>query len=115
MRLNEYRSMWLFVFFDLPVKTKTERKAYTKFRNFLLDDGFTMLQYSVYMRHSTSKENRDVHAKRVKNALPPKGTVNLLTITDKQFGTMDIFRSKIPERLNPKIEQLELFEQDDFF
>lgn len=115
MRLSEYRSMWLFVLFDLPVTSKPERMAYTKFRQFLLDDGFTMMQFSVYMRHSTSKENRDVHAKRVKSALPPKGTVNLLTITDKQFGTMDIFRSKLPERLNPRIEQLELFDEDDFF
>lgn len=115
MRISEYRAMWLFVFFDLPVTTPKDRKNYCKFRQFLLDDGFTMMQFSVYMRHSSSKENRDVHAKRVKDALPPKGTVNLLTITDKQFALMDIFASKVSEKKIPRIEQLELFEESDFF
>ena len=51
-RLNQYRSMWVLVFFDLPTNTKTDRKRATKFRKNLLDDGFTMFQFSIYMRFS---------------------------------------------------------------
>jgi CRISPR-associated endonuclease Cas2 len=50
MKSVEVRYMWLFVFFDLPVGTKAERRAATRFRNFLKDDGFLMLQWSVYAR-----------------------------------------------------------------
>ena len=44
-RLNEYHIMWLFVFFDLPVTTKKERKMATKFRKQLMENGFTMMQF----------------------------------------------------------------------
>ncbi len=64
-RLNAYRIMWLFVFFDLPTNTKKERKVASKFRKFLLNDGFTMMQYSVYIRHSASSESADVHQMRI--------------------------------------------------
>ena len=48
--MNESKYMWLFVFFDLPTKTKADKKKYTKFRRFLLQDGFIMMQYSIYTR-----------------------------------------------------------------
>ena len=66
-RLSAYRIMWLFVFFDLPTKTKRERKAYTKFRKNLMSDGFTMMQYSVYIRNCASKESAEVHIRRIKS------------------------------------------------
>ena len=56
VRLNAYRIMWLFVFFDLPTNTKTERRHAVQFRKALEKDGFTMMQYSVYVRHCASKE-----------------------------------------------------------
>ena len=65
-RLNAYHIMWLFVFFDLPVTTKKERKLATKFRKEIMEDGFTMMQFSVYMRHCASYESLQVHKKRVK-------------------------------------------------
>jgi CRISPR-associated protein Cas2 len=95
--------------FDLPTDTKKARKDYTDFRKSLLQDGFTMLQYSVYVRHCASEENADVHYNRVKCFLPPDGEVRLVTITDKQFGRMETFWGKLrkpPERI-PR--QLELF------
>ena len=57
IRLNAYRIMWLFVMFDLPTNTKVERRNATLFRKALEKDGFTMMQYSVYIRHCASKES----------------------------------------------------------
>ena len=54
-RINEYRIMWLLVFFDLPTDTKKDRKAYATFRKQLISDGFTMFQFSIYVRHCPSK------------------------------------------------------------
>lgn len=94
MYLNAYRIMWILVFFDLPTETKKERKAYTKFRNGLLDDGFSMFQFSIYVRHCASVENKNVHVKRIRNMIPETGHVGILSITDKQFGMMEIFCGK---------------------
>lgn len=80
--------MWLFVFFDLPVETAAKRKAYAKFRKGLLEDGFSMLQYSVYIRHCPSKESMEVHINRVKRMMPKYGHVSMMQITDRQFGNM---------------------------
>ena len=86
-----YRAMWLFAMFDLPIKEKCDRKEYTTFRNNLIKEGFTMMQYSVYARYCTSEDAGKVFKKRVKKSLPPSGQVRVLSITDKQFGKMDVF------------------------
>ncbi len=86
--LNAYRIMWLFVFFDLPVVTKKERKVAAQFRKSLMKDGFTMLQYSVYIRHCASGESQAVHTRRVKASLPETGMVSILSVTDKQYGNI---------------------------
>lgn len=70
-RFNAYRIMWVLVLFDLPTDTKKYRKAYSVFRKKLLQDGFQMFQFSIYMRHCPSRENADVHIKRVKVSTPP--------------------------------------------
>lgn len=88
LRLNAYHIMWLFVFFDLPVTTKKEMKAASLFRKNLEKDGFSMMQFSVYIRHCASKESMDVHVKRVKALLPESGKVSILCVTDKQFGNI---------------------------
>jgi len=88
------QTMWIVVLFDLPTKTRTERKAYSNFRKGLLEDGFTMMQYSVYLRHSSSDENAKVHANRVKQRLPDDGEVRIIKITDKQFGKIEVFYGK---------------------
>lgn len=109
IRLNAYRIMWLFVFFDLPTSTKTERKNAAKFRSMLVKDGFTMMQFSVYVRHCASKESFDVHVKRVKNNMPPHGLTSILGVTDKQYGDIQNFWGKI-EKAKPEMpQQLELF------
>ena len=102
--------MWILVFYDLPTDTDTDRKNLTRFRNQLLKDGFTMFQLSIYVRHCASKENARVHIERVKSFLPPKGHVCILTITDRQFGMIEIFygREKEQKPFNEPT-QLELF------
>ncbi|MCD7711006.1 MAG: CRISPR-associated endonuclease Cas2 [Porphyromonadaceae bacterium] len=101
--------MWVLVFFDLPTETKKERKAYADFRKKLIHDGFTMFQFSIYIRHCPSRENADVHIKRVKLSLPSLGKVGILCITDKQFGMMEIFSASKPMTPPTPIQQLELF------
>ena len=70
-RFSEYRVMWILVFFDLPTETKKDIKEYTMFRKRLQQDGFTMFQFSIYVRHCASMENAEVHMKRVNSFLPP--------------------------------------------
>lgn len=108
-RFSEYQIMWIFVFFDLPTETKRERKIYADFRKNLLRDGFTMFQFSIYLRHCPSRENSEVHIKRVKQWLPRDGYVGILTVTDKQFGQMELFRGCQLIRHDSPTQQLELF------
>lgn len=108
-RLNQYRILWLLVFFDLPTETKKDRKAAGKFRKDLLQDGFAMFQFSIYLRHCNSRENADVHIRRIKRLLPPKGHIGILCVTDKQFGDIELFIGK-DEAPKPQVaQQLELF------
>jgi len=109
MRLNEYRILWILVFFDLPTETKKERQIYTTFRKNIMKDGFAMFQFSIYLRHCSSRENADVHIKRVKKLLPEKGHISILTVTDKQFGMMELFYGKAEKSLPNTPQQLELF------
>lgn len=108
-RFSEYRIMWILVFFDLPTDTKRERKAASDFRKQLVKDGFTMFQYSIYVRHCASRENADVHQRRVKAILPQYGQVGMLTITDKQFAGIELFVAQKETEPNAPGQQLELF------
>lgn len=108
-RLNAYRIMWVMVFFDLPSETKKGRKTYADFRKKLMADGFNMFQFSIYLRHCASMENANVHIKRVKKSLPEKGNVGIFTITDKQFGMMEIYQGKFKAPPTEVPQQLELF------
>ena len=101
--------MWLFVFFDLPVTTKTDRKAATKFRKDILNDGFSMLQFSVYTRHCASKESAEVHVKRIKSFMPKKGHISILQVTDKQYGKIINIWGKRSVELDHPPPQLEMF------
>jgi len=109
MQLSAYRTMWLLTMFDLPTDTKKARKDYTRFRKALLKDGFTMMQYSVYIRHCASEENVEVHDRRVEASLPPDGEVRLIRITDKQYERMRVFWGKRRKPTEQPPRQLELF------
>lgn len=108
-RLNKYQVMWLFVFFDLPTDTKKQRKIASSFRKKLLNDGFGMMQYSVYTRHCASRESAEVHIKRVKSVVPKEGQVTILKVTDQQYGNILNFWGKKSEPLPEGPKQLEMF------
>jgi CRISPR-associated protein Cas2 len=109
MHLSGYRSMWVLAMFDLPVDTKKARRNYAIFRQRLLKDGFTRMQFSVYARHCASEENAAVHVARVEWGVPPDGEVRILTITDKQFERMRIFWGKMRKPPEVAPSQLNLF------
>lgn len=108
-RFNAYRIMWTIVLYDLPTETKKERKAAARFRKDLLTDGFSMFQFSAYVRHCSSTENARVHKNRVIKSLPEHGKVGILQITDKQFGQMEIYYGEKPAPKTKVPQQLELF------
>lgn len=108
-RLNAYHIMWLFVFFDLPVTSPAERKAATDFRKNLLNDGFVMMQYSVYIRHCASYEAMAVHKRRIKSLMPRTGKVSMLAVTDKQFGDIETVFGKAAKKEIKAPVLLELF------
>lgn len=84
------RYMRLIVFFDLPTVTKAEKRAYTLFRRFLLQDGYDMIQWSVYARMVNSFDDADKHLKRLSTNLPKQGSVRCLQVSEKQFAAMKL-------------------------
>ena len=107
--LSGYRLMWMIVMFDLPVVQKVERKAATAFRNALLDIGFEMSQFSVYMRFCTSQAQVDALSRQVEALLPPGGKVNILQFTDKQYERILTFRGGVREAGTQPPDQFALF------
>jgi CRISPR-associated protein Cas2 len=101
--------MWLLVMFDLPVGTKSERRHATRFRQWLLDEGFEMSQFSIYMRLCAGKEQAERRIKAIGKAKPPKGSVNVLSVTDRQFEQMVVYRNSKREPGPAIPEQLALF------
>ena len=101
--------MWLVVMFDLPTITRSEKREYTRFRKFLIKQGFARMQYSVYRRHSISRENAAAHARRIRANLPVDGEVRILTITDRQFAKMAVFLGKTRNKPEKPPKQLQFF------
>lgn len=107
--LSGYRLMWVIVMFDLPVVEKVERKAASDFRNTLLDMGFEMSQFSVYMRFCSSQAQVDTYCSQVEKNLPKGGKVNILQFTDKQYERIITFRGKAKQPKNKSPDQYDLF------
>jgi CRISPR-associated protein Cas2 len=107
--LSGYRLMWLFVFFDLPVETKTDRREHARFRKNIMARGFVRLQLSVYARHCASDSAADHEKKEVKDLVPPKGEVRVLQVTDRQFARMEVYLGKKRQPVEDPPAQLQLF------
>lgn len=107
--LSGYRLMWIFVMFDLPVGSKKEMRDATKFRVFLLDQGFEMSQFSIYARFCNGKDSYESHLKRIEGNLPEKGEIHVLTFTDKQYEGIVRFSSQRRRRPRENPDQLALF------
>lgn len=86
-----YKMGWLICFFDLPTTSDEDKKNYTHFRKHLLEDGYLMIQYSVYARACVSHDRILTHTRRVKSFLPPKGAVRCLFVTNIQWDKTFVF------------------------
>ena len=102
--------MRMIVFFDIPVKTKRQRRIATGFRNFLIKDGYHMVQYSVYTRVCNGIDAVNKHRSRLKTALPENGSVRLMVVTEKQYEAIEILVGELHETDTPFVcEQLSIF------
>ena len=108
-RFNAYRNMWVLVMFDLPTETAKQRKQAALFRKRLLEDGFTMFQFSMYLRFCPSAENAQVHVRRTKQILPKEGKVGMIMVTDKQWERMELFYQGTVAEVESGPQQLEMF------
>ena len=104
------RFMRIIVMFDLPVITEKERKIATKFRKFLLDDGYIMMQYSVYSRICKNNDDLNKHITRIKLNTPVTGNIRLIQVTENQYNNMIMFcgNKKVEEDIS--IDNLLIFE-----
>jgi CRISPR-associated protein Cas2 len=107
--IPEYQLMWMMVMFDLPTDTAAERKIASKFRHHLMDNGFEMAQFSVYMRFTGTKEQSQKYIKTVGAKTPEEGDVCILFFTDKQFSQIIHVSNLKVDSLAEKPEQLILF------
>ncbi len=101
--------MWLVVLFDLPVGTKKQRKAATGFRLKLLDLGFEMTQFSVYLRFCAGKEQAEAYQRKIEQAMPASGKVHMISITDKQYENIRTYHGRNREQSPKNPNQYALF------
>lgn len=105
-----FKFMRSIVVFDLPVKTKKERRLATQFRKALLDDGFEMLQYSVYTRICSDRDNANMHLNRIKKIAPRGGSIRMLMVTENQYSDMAVIAGeKSAQEEKVVYQQLSLF------
>lgn len=88
--VSPYRFMRLVLFFDLPMVSKADRRIYTKFRKYLITDGFIMLQFSVYVKIFPNRDSLVQYTDRLKRNLPTKGSIRIMSVTEKQYEKMQI-------------------------
>lgn len=102
---------WMMVAFDLPVVTKPERKAATTFRKFLLDDGYQMMQYSVYIRPCVTYARQQTHLRRLKEHIPPEGSIRAIFITRSQWERSYVIHGQPAQEGTPEPmpDQLQLW------
>lgn len=101
--------MWLMVMFDLPVDTRERSRAAAKFREFLLNEGFEMGQFSIYLRFTSGKEQVETYTRRIERNLPETGKVYMLAITDKQYENIARFSGRSRQAAVKNPDQLALF------
>lgn len=105
-----HKYMRIIVFFDLPVKTKIQRRKATQFRNFLIKDGYYMIQFSVYARLCNGPDMADIHRERLRNNVPDDGSIRVLTVTERQYENVEVLIGK-----KSKYEKPVLYETISFF
>ena len=102
--------MRLVVFFDLPVVGAEAKRRYTRFRRFLLNDGYDMIQFSVYARICNGQDAVNKHVDALELNLPEEGSVRFIQVTERQFAGMRILVGEKKPKENPKFAaQLSFF------
>lgn len=107
--LSGYRLMWILVMFDLPTDTHEQRKEATRFRNFLLDEGFERSQFSVYARFVNGREAFQTRVNRIEGNLPTRGDVQILNFTDRQYRDIVHFSDQGRQSARRNPDQLVMF------
>jgi len=107
--MTQNRYMRVILFFDLPTKTKSDRKNASRFRSFLIKTGFTMMQLSIYVRFCKGESTALNYIEQVQTEVPPYGHIRALTITEKQYGRMKLLLGEIKYQEKVGSEQLILF------
>ena len=77
------------VFFDLPVLTTQDRREYSRFRRFLIKNGFMMMQESVYCKLALNATVQNSLINNIRKNKPAKGVVQILNVTEKQFSKIE--------------------------
>ncbi|ACC97807.1 CRISPR-associated protein Cas2 [Elusimicrobium minutum Pei191] len=93
--ISPYKTMWILIAFDLPVKTKTQMRIANKFRQTLKNSGFIMLQKSIYSYYAFSKERCDIIEKQIKQIVPDNGHICFLFFTDRMFKMTKHFYGRL--------------------
>lgn len=106
---------WLFVMFDLPTDTAEERRLASRFRNDLLDAGYLMLQYSVYVRSAVTLDKKESFLSYLREINPNTGSIKCLFITDSQWGQMENISNKIKDSKRNIDKQPQIYEQLQFW
>lgn len=111
MDVEKFKMGWLVVAFDLPVGTKEQRKAATGFRDFLLEDGFQMIQFSVYVRPCVSFARQETHLDRIKKGIPAEGKIRAFFVTRSQWERSYVIYGKPAQEVTPESlpEQIQLW------
>lgn len=111
MDTEKFKMGWLIVAFDLPTLSKEQRKAAHDFREWLKDDGYQMLQWSVYARACVTFARQETHVERVKQSLPPEGSVRVIFVTRAQWERSFVIHGSPASEVPPEDlpEQIQLW------
>lgn len=82
--------MRLIVFFDLPMKSKKEVRKYSVFRKWLIENGYIMMQYSIYCKIFNNRDACVKHIDILKRYVPKEGQIRIMMITEKQYARIEI-------------------------
>lgn len=107
-----YRFMRLILFFDLPTETNEDKKNYRMFHNFLIKDGFIMIQYSVYAKLSLNKSVTAQVKKRIEKNKPKKGNIAILEITEKQFANMQWILGQRQSKVLDTTDKITIYDEE---
>ena len=99
---DKFKMGWIVVAFDLPVLSKEQRRSATQFRNFLLEDGYLMIQYSVYARAMVTHSRMQTHIRRLRKYTPEEGSIRALYVTQAQWERSYVIHGSPAKKAAPE-------------